>query len=242
MRVPGTLSADRRITMNRTPNRIARHDATRRLLAAATALGAALPPAAAAPCDLRAELVAPAAADLRALAPEASVDLVFIETGTPTSGSHVYRPVRASPHDDSDNGNHHPARTVTFTTSVTLKSRPDLTIAPLPPPAPGIRVGNCNALRVRVGNAGGSLAGLNQLRVLVYRPGQPGDVADRHTVQLGDLPAGQSRDVEVRPIQVPLPGPWRFEVIADAANTIDESNESNNRAAIDANVTQLCPP
>jgi len=178
---------------------------------------------------------------LPALAPQDSATLSFPELSTPTTGTHTYKPVYASPHNDANNFNHHPTRTVGFQASPTYSLPPDLTVLRLLPVSPGIRVGACNTLRVSVRNLGGNLVGRSVLRLLVYRPGLPGTVVHTASLPLGDFLPTASRDLEFRGVNVPQSGPWRFDAVADAADAITESNEANTRSTMDfTNVATPC--
>lgn len=104
---------------------------------------------------------------LPALPPKGVVVLTFQVT-VPLPGTHVFEVEYATPHQDVDNGNHHPTRTVTFSAPAVTLALPDLMVTSVGP-VDGLRVGNCNTVNVTVRNTGSALQTATQLTLLVYR-------------------------------------------------------------------------
>ncbi|MDZ7589674.1 MAG: CARDB domain-containing protein [Rubrivivax sp.] len=178
---------------------------------------------------------------LPALAPGQSVQIDFSEASPPTSGTHTYKLAYASPHNDANNGNHHTTKTVEFTASAIASKPTDLRVLSVGPTEP-LRIGSCNTVRVRVGNAGGSYSGLPVLALRVYRPGLPNNVADSKTVPIGELAAGQTREFRIDRVRVPQDGPWQVGVVVDATQLVAESSETNNHGSFTANdLSAACP-
>lgn len=178
---------------------------------------------------------------LPALAPGQSVQIDFGEAAAPSSGTHTYKVVYASAHNDADNGNHHTTKTVAFTESTIASKPPDLHVLGVGPNPP-LRIGDCNAVRVRVRNAGGSYSGMPVLALRVFRPGLPDTPADTRTVPIGELAAGQTREFRVDRVRVPQDGPWQIGVVADATQLVAEADETNNHGAFTTNnVSAACP-
>lgn len=178
---------------------------------------------------------------LPALAPQQAVEIGFNEASPPTSGMHTYKVAYASPHNDANNGNHHTTKTVEFTASAIASMPPDLHVLNVSP-TESLRIGGCNAVRVRVGNAGGSYSGLPVLALRVYRPGLPNNVADSKTVPIGELAAGQAREFRIDRVRVPQDGPWQIGVVVDATQVVAESSETNNHGSFTTpSVAAACP-
>ena len=178
---------------------------------------------------------------LPALGPLASTTLTFPEATTPASGTYVYKPEYATPHDDADNANHHPSRTVTFSSTATL-ALPDLVVTEVLAGRNGVRVGACNTIVVRLKNAGSGIAPTTQLALAVVGPGTANAVADSRTVHVGGLASGQQQAIEIKGLNVPQAGSWRFVAAADSGKAVVESDETNNTGALRADAQQPCTP
>lgn len=177
---------------------------------------------------------------LPALGPQKSTTLTFPQVTAPATGTYVYTPEYGTPHGDADNTNHHPNRTVTFAATVTL-SRPDLVVSEVRTGREGLRVGACNTVVVRLKNAGGAASAATQVGLAVVGPGVSTAVADTKTASAGGLSPGQEQAIEIDGVNVPQAGTWRLVAMADAGKSVDESNESNNRAALPtSDVQQPC--
>ncbi|MBL8341188.1 MAG: hypothetical protein JNL30_06935 [Rubrivivax sp.] len=119
---------------------------------------------------------------------------------------------------------------------------PDLVVLEVRAAAAGVRIGRCNAFEVLVRNAGTAAAAPTRLRLTLARPGLAQAAVDTRTLALAELGPGQQRVAVVSGVHVPEPGPWRIEAVADAAQTLVESNEGNNAHALEiASMLALCP-
>lgn len=178
---------------------------------------------------------------LPALGPQASTTLTFPEAKTPLTGTYVYKPEYATVHHDADNANHHPSRTVTFSTAVTL-TLPDLVVTAVLAGRDGIRVGTCNTIVVQLKNAGSATTTATQLALAVVGPGTANAIATNKTVTVGALANGQQQTIEFKGINVPQAGTWRFVAAADAGKSLTESDETNNTGALRAEAQLPCTP
>lgn len=178
---------------------------------------------------------------LPALAPGQAVQIDFAEAAAPSSGKHTYKVAYASPHNDANNSNHHTTKTVEFAASAIASMPTDLHLFSLGPIG-SLRIGDCNAVFVRVRNAGASYSGLPMLALRVYRPGLQNNPADTKTVPIGELAAGQTREFRIERVRVPQAGPWQIGAMADATQVLAEASENNNHGSFDTNnVSAACP-
>lgn len=178
---------------------------------------------------------------LPALPPKGVVLLTFQAT-VPLPGTHVFEVEYATPHQDIDNGNHHPTRAVTFNAPAVTLTLPDLTVTTVRPVG-GLRVGSCNTVNVTVRNAGGALPTATQLTLLVYGPAPGSALVDRHAMPVAAFAAGESRTIPVPAVSVSSAGAWRLEVMADATTAVTETSESNNIQGVTiGDVSRPCTP
>jgi len=178
---------------------------------------------------------------LPALPPKGVVVLTFQVT-VPLPGTHVFEVEYATPHQDVDNGNHHPTRAVTFSAPAVTLAQPDLMVTSVGP-VDVLRVGKCNTVNVTVRNTGSALQTATQLTLLVYGPAPGNALVDRHAIPVAAFAAGESRTIPVPAVSVPSAGAWRIEAMADATIAATEMSESNNtrRVTID-DVSRPCQP
>ena len=177
---------------------------------------------------------------LPALAP-AGVALLTFQVESPLPGTHVYEVEYATPHEDANNRNHHPTRTVTFTYPAVTLAPPDLAVTSIRP-VDGLRIGGCNTVNVTVRNAGGALSASTQVTLRLFGPTPGATLVDRKALPVAPFAAGESRTIAVAAVSVPGAGGWRLEAMADATTAVTETSESNNTLAVTVDdVSRPCP-
>jgi len=178
---------------------------------------------------------------LPSLTPKGVVLLTFqVQSALPASL--VYEVEYATAHQDADNGNHQPSRTLTFTYPAVTLAVPDLTVISVRP-VDQLRVGGCNTVNVTVRNLGGALPSATQLTLLMYGPAPGAALVDRKALPVAAFAAGESRTIPVTAVRVPSAGAWRLEATADATTVVTEVSETNNTQGVKFDdVSQRCKP
>ena len=178
---------------------------------------------------------------LPALSPKGVVLLTFA-VESPLPGAHVYEVEYATAHQDADNANHQPSRTLTFTYPAVTLAVPDLTVISVRP-VDRLRVGGCNTVNVTVRNLGGALPTATQLTLLLYGPAPGAALVDRKALPVAAFAAGESRTIPVTAVTVPSAGAWRLEASADATTAVAEASETNNTQSVKIDdVSRPCTP
>jgi hypothetical protein len=178
---------------------------------------------------------------LPALAPQ-GVALLTFQVESPLPATHVYELEYQTPHQDANNGNHRPTRTVTFTYPAVTLAVPDLMVTAVRPVG-GLRVGGCNTVHVTVRNAGSATSMETQLTLRLFGPSPGVALVERKAIAVAAFAAGESRTIPVSAVLVPGAGAWRLEVMADATTVVTETNEANNtRVETITGVSSPCAP
>ncbi len=94
---------------------------------------------------------------------------------------------------------------------------------------------------VTLRNLGSGFATTTQLSLAVVGPGSAVNMVDTKSVGVGGFTMNQQQTIEVKGVDVPQAGTWRFIVVADAGKAVAESNETNNTGSLRvADVQQPC--
>jgi hypothetical protein len=173
--------------------------------------------------------------DLPALNAGQTADLSFPESAPPQSGTFTYKAAYSKPHNDANNFNHHPTKTIVFDAPT---GPPDLVVVS----AKFVRapaVGSCNTVRVTVKNQGGKSKPF-RVTAIVFPAGNPFQNRDQKEAAFSVLGAGVTSSREVTGLQIFSQGALTLQVVADSGNEVTESNENNNTLTQSANVTRTC--
>lgn len=178
--------------------------------------------------------------NLPALSPGAQVNLSFQEAASPASGTYTYKPVYATPHNDADNFNHHPTKTVVFEEQPAVQA--DLLVSSAQFEGGAARVGNCNVVRIVVRNQGGLANVISQAKVIVFPSGTPFVNRDEKSVNLSSFTANSTQGKDVKGLRISTPGNWTVQIVADSGQVIAESDENNNVLTLqNQNALLPCP-
>lgn len=178
---------------------------------------------------------------LPALNPGQTVELSFEEKTPPQTGTFTYKMRYSSPHNDSNNFNHHPTKTVTYAAAPAPTGPPDL-IVESAIFTQGPSVGNCNTVKVTVKNQGSLANVISRATVIVFPTATPLQNRFEKHVFFSSFLAGQSQVRDVTGINIAAGGAWTMQVVADSQQQITEANENNNvLTQTNINVTQSCP-
>src|SRR3990172_7857439 len=109
---------------------------------------------------------------LPALNPGESVDLSFAENAPPNTGTFTYKLRYSSRHNDTDNINHHPTKTVTYQAPLAPTGPSDLVVENVAFTL-GPQVGNCNKVQIVVKNLGSMANVISRATVIVFPTGNP---------------------------------------------------------------------
>lgn len=176
---------------------------------------------------------------LPALAAAGSVNLSFVENVPPNTGVYTYKASYSSPHNDGNNFNHHPTKTVTFQAGAPT-GPPDLTVETVAFDV-GPAVGNCNSVTVTVKNLGGLGNEITKVTVILFPTGNPFQNRVQKDAFLSAFPPGQSQSRTISGLNIAVVGSWTMQVVADSGQQLAESNENNNIfTQNNINVTQNC--
>ncbi len=168
-----------------------------------------------------------------------SANLSFVENNPPNTGTYTYKASYSSPHNDGNNFNHHPTKTVTFQAGA-APGPPDLTVESVSFDV-GPAVGNCNSVTVTVKNLGGLANAFNRVTVVLFPTGNPFQNRVTKDASFGAFQAGQSQSRTLSGLNIAVVGSWTMQVVADSQQQLDESDENNNIfTQLNINVTQDC--
>jgi hypothetical protein len=173
--------------------------------------------------------------DLPALNAGQTADLSFPESAPPQTGTFTYKAAYSKAHNDSNNFNHHPTKTVKYDAPA---GPPDLVVVSaefVGSPA----VGSCNVVRVTVKNQGGA-AKASRVAAIVFPAGNPFQNRDQKEMDFPALGAGVTSSREVRGLQIFSQGALTLQAVADSGSQVTESNENNNTLTVSANVGKSC--
>lgn len=173
--------------------------------------------------------------DLPALTAGQTADLSFPESAPPQTGTFTYKAAYSTAHNDSNNFNHHPTKTVKYDAPA---GPPDLVVVS----AEFVRspaVGACNVVRVTVKNQGGA-AKASRVTAIAFPAGNPFQNRDQKEMEFPALGAGVTSSREVRGLQIFSQGALTLQAVADSGNQVTESNENNNTLTASANVGKSC--
>jgi len=177
---------------------------------------------------------------LPALAPGQSVELSFVENHAPNSGVYTYKPTFSSAHNDGNNFNHHPTKTVSFQAGAAPTGAPDLSVETVTF-GTGPRVGNCNSISVTVKNSGGLGNAITRATIILFPTGNPFQNRVEKHVFFSAFQPGQSQSRTANGLNIAAVGNWTVQVVADSQQQLDEANEDNNIfTQSNLNVTQNC--
>lgn len=176
---------------------------------------------------------------LPALAQAGSVNLSFVENYPPGTGTYTYKASYSSPHNDGNNFNHYPTKTVTFQAGA-APGPPDLDVETAAFNV-GPAVGNCNSVTVTVKNLGGLGNQITRVTVILFPTGNPFQNRVEKNAFFSAFQAGQSQSRTVSGLNIAVVGSWTMQVVADSQQQLDESDENNNIfTQNNINVTQNC--
>ncbi|MCZ6820164.1 MAG: hypothetical protein O7G31_11850 [Calditrichaeota bacterium] len=176
---------------------------------------------------------------LPALAAAGSVNLSFVENYPPNTGTYSYKASYSSPHNDGNNFNHHPTKTVTFQAGA-APGPPDLFVESVLFHV-GPAVGNCNSVTVTVKNLGGLANQITKVTVILFPTGNPFQNRVQKDAFFSAFPPGQSQSRTISGLNIAVVGSWTMQVVADSGQQLAESNENNNIfTQNNINVTQNC--
>ncbi len=176
---------------------------------------------------------------LTALASGQFADLSFVENSPPNTGVYTYKASYSSAHNDGNNFNHHPTKTVTFEAGA-APGPPDLMVESVSFDV-GPAVGNCNSVTVTVKNLGGLANAFNRVTVVLFPTGNSFQNRVSKDASFGAFQPGQSQSRTVSGLNIAVVGSWTMQVVADSQQVLDESDENNNIfTQYNINVTQDC--
>lgn len=177
---------------------------------------------------------------LPALGAHQSVDLNFVENTPPNTGTFTYKATYSAKHNDADNKNHHPTKTVTYQAAPAPTGPADLVVDSATF-TQGPAVGTCNTVKITVRNQGGLANQITRATLVAFPTGNPFQNRFEKHVFLSAFLAGQTRTADLTGVNLATAGSWTIQVVADSQQQVAEANENNNTLTQDnISVTQNC--